>query len=221
MRRVLRLFAGLAGLSLLAGCGSHGTTYAVTPEAARDALDGTTIPDLAFGDEAHAEPARATGDGVVWQIDRGSSNTAASQPILLLVAKFVPVQGGTEVSVDIQPAAGTDRAAFEQTVAGQPAVHDLFNAIASEAVDAGLAHRAFDLGAIRAQMAVAALSMLPQIQAQVDRAASAHEQQERDAVDNAYRAAGESAPSTDPVGAAPQLVPATTTLPPQPHRLPP
>jgi len=41
------------------------------------------------------------------------------------------------------------------------------------------------------QMAVAALSMLPQIQDQMDRAAAAQEQQERNAVDEAYRAAGQ------------------------------
>jgi hypothetical protein len=202
MRPVLWLFAGLACLGSLAACGSRATTYAVTPEAARNALAGTTIPDLAFGYEAHAEPARATGDVMVWHIDGGDRDTAAGPPILLLVAKLVAVQGGTEVSLDIQPAAGADRAAFDRTVTEQPAVHDLFVAIAGEAVDAGLAHRAFDVGRIRTQMALAALSMLPQIQAEVDRAASAHEQQERKAVDDAYRAAGEGAPGTDPAGPA-------------------
>jgi len=190
MRGLLAPLAGLAGLFLLTGCGSSGTTYAVTPEAARHALDGTTIPDLAFGGEAHAEPASPIGDGMVWQIDRGPQDTETSEPILLLVAKLAPVRGGTEVTVDVQPAAGTNQAAFDQTITRQPAVHDLFAAIASEAVDARLAHRAFDLGRIRTQMAVAALSMLPQIQDQVDRAAAAHEQQERNAVDDAYRAAG-------------------------------
>jgi hypothetical protein len=191
MREVLRLFAGLAGLSLLTGCGSSWATYTVTSDAARRALEGTTIPDLAFGYEAHAEPARATVDGVVWQIDRGAGITTASEPLLLLVAKIAPVGGGAEVSVDVQPAPGTDRAAFDKTVTGQPAVHDLFIAIASEAVDAGLAHRPFTLGRIHAQMVIAALTMLPQMQDEVDRAAAAHEQQERNAVDEAYRAAGQ------------------------------
>jgi hypothetical protein len=191
MARVLCLFAGLSGLWLLAGFGSHATIYAVTAEAARHTLTGTTIPDIAFGEEAHAEPARPVGNAVVWQIDRGVGDTTTSQPILLLVAKLAPVQGGTEVSVDVQPAVRTDRAAFDQTVTGQPAVRDLLVAIASEAVDAGLAHRPFDLGRIHMQMAVAALSMLPQIQDQMDRAAAAQEQQERNAVDEAYRAAGQ------------------------------
>lgn len=191
MRQALRLFAGLASLPLLAGCGSGWASYAVTSEAARHALVGTTIPDLAFGYEAHAEPARPIGNGVVWQIDRGAGDTSAREPLLLLVAKLAPVQGGTEVSVDVQPAAGTDRAAFDKTVTGQPAVHDLFVAIASEAVDAGLGHREFNLARIHFQMAVAALSMLPQIHDQMDRAAAAHEQQERNAVDEAYRAAGQ------------------------------
>ena len=191
MRQVLRFLAGLASLSLLSGCGSSWATYSVTPDQARHVLEGTTIPDLAFGGEAHAEPARATVDGVVWQIDRGASDASASEPLLLLVAKLAPAQGSTAVSVDVQPAPGTDRAAFDKTVIGQPAVHDLFVAIASEAADAGLAHRAFDLGRIHAQMALAALTMLPQMQDEVDSAAAAHEQQERNAVDEAYRAAGQ------------------------------
>src|SRR3977135_1892290 len=96
MRLAPRLFAGLGGLLLLAGCGSYATPYAGTPAAAREALVGTTIPDLAFGGEAHAEPARATGEGVVWQIDKGSIDTAASHPSLLLLPRVARRRSATE-----------------------------------------------------------------------------------------------------------------------------
>jgi len=179
-------------LLVLAGCGRHGTVYAVATDAARQDLVGTIIPDLAFGNSAHAEPAVGTADGVEWHIVRGDDAAALpggtpSREIMVLSATLANADEGTLVSVDVKPAAGVDSKAFEQNMSDNPAVADMFRAIAREAVDAGLSHRPFEFGNVSAQIAMATVSMLPQITQQMDEAARAYEQRDRDTIDDAYR----------------------------------
>lgn len=192
MRRVRVAFAVLS-LALCA-CGRQGTVYAVQPKAASDTLVGMRIPDLAFGDMAHAEPAEATPDGVAWRVVRGSQEMPeegdSDHTVLLLSATLAQVDGGTLVSVSLKPPPGGDKAAFDSTIGGHPAVADMFRAIASEAVDAGLTHRAFAFANIRTSILLATVSMLPEIRQKLDDTAKASEQRDRDTLDNAYREDG-------------------------------
>ena len=62
--------AALALLAALAGC-QQGRVYPLSPDAARSALVGSTIPDMAFGKQAHSSPGEATPDGVAWMVSPG------------------------------------------------------------------------------------------------------------------------------------------------------
>jgi len=183
---------GLAALLLLvlAGCGQQGTVYAVSPDDARRDLVGTHIPDMAFGMSAHAEPAVSTVDGVEWHIVRaedGATIGDGGHEIMVLSATLAPSGGSTLVTIAIRPAAGIDKAVFDKNMNDNPAVADMFRAIAQEAVDAGLAHREFEFANVSAHIAAATISMLPQISQQMDDAARAFEKHDQDTIDDAYR----------------------------------
>ena len=193
MGTMMRRCGNLAALLLLvalAGCGQQGTVYAVAPDDARRDLVGTRIPDMAFGMSAHAEPAVSTTDGVEWHIVRGEDAAAigdGGHEIMVLSATLAPSGGSTLVTIAIRPAAGIDRAVFDKNMNDNPAVADMFRAIAQEAVDAGLAHRDFEFANVSAHIAAATISMLPQISQQMDDAARAFEKHDQDTMDDAYR----------------------------------
>jgi hypothetical protein len=107
--------------------------------------------------------------------------------VLVLTATLAPSGGSTLVTVDIRPAAGVDKTAFDKNMNDNPAVADLFKAIAREAVDAGLAHRQFAFANVSTQIAAATVSMLPQISQQMDDAAREFEKRDQDTMDGAYR----------------------------------
>jgi hypothetical protein len=182
--------AALLLLVALAGCGQQGTVYAVAPDDARRDLVGTRIPDMAFGMSAHAEPAVSTADGVEWHVIRGEDGAVigdGGHEIMVLTATLAPSGGSTLVTVAIRPAAGIDKAVFDKNMDDNPAVADMFRAIAQEAVDAGLAHREFEFANVSAHIAAATISMLPQISQQMDDAARAFEKRDQDTMDDAYR----------------------------------
>jgi hypothetical protein len=193
---------GVAALLLLvlAGCGQQSTVYSVAPDAARHDLVGTRIPDMAFGMSAHVEPAVATADGVAWHVIVSADTPAIGHDVMMtmpdgtpgrevmvLSAMLARSDKGTLVTIEIRPALGADRNAFDKTMNNQPAVAGMFRAIASEAVDAGLSHRPFEVKNISARIAIATLSMLPQIRQKMDEAARAFEQRDLDTIHNAYR----------------------------------
>ena len=67
--------AALALLALLTGCG-QGRVYPLSADAARSALVGTTIPDIAFGKSAHSGPGEATADLMTTMFDQTDSSQA-------------------------------------------------------------------------------------------------------------------------------------------------
>jgi hypothetical protein len=169
-------------------------TYPVTVEAAQAALVNTEIPGIAFGMSAHSEPAIAIPGGVEWFISRDQSGSEASaspasqKHLLILTAQFDPVSGGTRVAVDVKPGSSAQASAFAKGMEQKPAVAAMFRSIASEQVDATLSHRDFNFANIRQSMALATLSMMPEISNQMDSAAEEFHRADRERVDNAYRA---------------------------------
>jgi hypothetical protein len=189
----LRAAAALAVLLALTGCGQG---YSLSPDAARSALVGTTIPDMAFGKSAHTAPAEATPEGVSWTIVPGPSEEGAAPndgeggEIMRLVAKLAPSSGGVDVSVDVEPLSSTDPKLFAKAVEQRPAMFGYFRTVAREQVDAVLSHRDFNFSAVSGNLAVAVVSSLPDIRKQLDDAAAAYEQQDQETIHRAYDAAG-------------------------------
>ena len=66
----------------------------------------------------------------------------------------------------------------------------MFRAIVSEQVDAALSKRDFEFANIRGSMALAMVSMMPEIRQQMDRQTDDYQRAERQKVDDAYRTAG-------------------------------
>lgn len=195
MRRTLLPTLALTAVVMATLPGCHraaGVVYPLTPHQARQALVGQTIPDFAFGMSAWTEPATAVPGGVEWRIvpdspaDGRSGAAASDRPIMVLTATVAPDPAGSRISVDVAPAPGADVARFNQAIAAKPAVRAMFVAIGAEAVDAALNHRKFAFSHIRAPMAIAMASMLPEIREQFDRAAEADERRDRDNIDAAY-----------------------------------
>ena len=173
---------------------------------------GTKIPGLAFGYAVHTGAGVATGDGVAWYVQQGPDNDpdgphfAPTPDIMRLTATLKPAKGGgTEVSVAIQPVAGTDVARFERLLTQRPAIAGMFRSITSEQVDAALTNRAFNFANVRQNIAVAMISMLPEIRKSMDKAGDEFEHRDRETVENAYRADGHSDPyaTTSSATAAP------------------
>jgi hypothetical protein len=192
----LRAAAVLAVLALT-GCG-QGKVYPLSSDAARSALVGTTIPDIAFGKSAHSGPGEAVADGVAWTVLLGSDEDAAlpgdghDSGVMKLTAKLAPASGGVEVSVDIDPPAGADPKRLAEAESQRPAVFSYFRTVAREQVDAVLTRRAFNFAAVSGDMAVATVSMLPDIRKQMDDAEAAYERQDQETIHRAYDAAGKS-----------------------------
>jgi hypothetical protein len=188
----LRGVVAFAILAALTGC-DQGKTYSMSPEAARSALAGTTIPDIAFGKSAHTAPGEATADGgVAWTIVLGSAEEGApsadgdSSEVMKLAAKLTPASSGVEVSVDIEPRSGVDPKLLAKAMAQRPAVVRYFRTVAREQVDAVLTHRDFSFPAVSGDMALATVSMLPDIRKQMDEEAAAYERRDLDTVHRAY-----------------------------------
>ena len=179
----------------LCSCGQE-KAYPDTVEAAQAALVGSTIPDIAFGMSAHSEPAIAIPGGVEWFISRdqsgseGSASPGSPKRLLVLTARFEPVSGGSgiRVAVDVEPATSAQAPAFAKGMGQKPAVAAMFRSITSEQVDATLSHRDFNFANIRQSMALATVSMLPEISNQMDSAAEEFHRRDRENVDDAYRA---------------------------------
>jgi predicted small lipoprotein YifL len=191
----LRALAALALLAALAGC-HQGKVYPLSPDAARSALVGTTIPDMAFGKSAHSDPGEATADAVAWRIVRGPAEEAGppgegDDEMMKLTATLAPVPGGVEVSVDIGARPGADPQAVAKALSQKPAVERYFRTIAREQVDSVLTRRPFRFEAISGDMAVAMVSMLPEIRKQMDDAAAAYERRDTETIHHAYDAAGQ------------------------------
>ena len=187
----LRAAAALAVLAALTGCG-QGEVYSLSPDAARSALVGTTIPDIAFGKSAHSGPGQATADGVTWSVVLGSDEDGAlpgggdGDEVMKLAAKLAPASGGVEISVDIDPPSGGDPKRLAEAVAQRPAMFGYFRTVAREQVDAVLTHRAFNFGAVSGDLALAVFSSLPDIRKQLDDAAAADERKDQETMHRAY-----------------------------------
>jgi hypothetical protein len=192
--RELRAAAGLALLAGLTGCG-QGKVYSLSPEAARAALVGTTIPDIAFGKSAHSGPGTATAEGVVWTVllgpgdDGGPPSDGDGDEVMKLAAKLAPASGGVEVSVDIDPPSGADPKLLAKAMSERPAMFGYFRTVAREQADAVLTHRAFSFGAVSGDLAVAVVSSLPDIRKQLDDAAAADERRDQETMHRAYAVA--------------------------------
>ena len=187
--------AALVVMASLTGC-QQGKVYSLSPDAARSALVGSTIPDIAFGKTAHSGPGEATAEGVAWTIMRGPGEDGAlpndgdDGEVMKLAAKLEPASGGVEVSVDIDPPSGADPKRLAEANSQRPAVFRFFRTVAREQVDSVLTHRAFSFAAVRGDMAIATVSMLPEIRKQLDDAAAADERHDQETMHRAYDAAG-------------------------------
>lgn len=195
MRPPVSIAIALALLAALAGC-QKGKTYPMSPEAARAALVGATIPDIAFGKSAHSGPGQATTEGVEWPVLMGASEDAAmpggdNSEVMKLAAKLEPASGGVAVTVDIEPPPGADPKLLAAAEQQRPAMFRYFRTVAREQVDSVLNHRAFDFAAVSGDMAVAVVSSLPDIRKQMDEAAAAYERQDQETIHRAYDAAGQ------------------------------
>jgi hypothetical protein len=183
------VLAAFAILAILTGC-SQGKDYSVSPEAARAALVGTTIPDIAFGKSAHSSPGQATAEGVTWSVILGDEGAAPGDgdgdEVMKLAAKFAPASGGVAVSVDIDPPSGADPKLLAKAMMQRPAVFGYFRTVAREQVDAVLTHRAFSFAAVSGDMALATFSMLPDIRKQMDAEAAAYERRDQETIHRAY-----------------------------------
>ncbi len=192
----LRAAAALALLAALTGCG-QGKVYSLSPDAARSALAGTTIPDIAFGKSAHSGPGEATAEGVVWTIALGPGEDGAPSDdgdggeVMKLAAKLAPASGGVEVSVDIDPPSKGDPKLLAKAMAQRPEIFRYFRTVAREQTDSVLTHRAFSFAAVSGDMALAVVSNLPEIRKQMDDAAAAYERQDQETIHRAYDAAGQ------------------------------
>ena len=188
--------AALAVIMALTGC-RQGEVYSLSPDAAQSALAGTTIPDIAFGKSAHTEPGKVTAEGVAWTIALGSDEDGDPPgdghggEIMRLAAKLAPAPGGVDVSVDIEPLSGADPRLLDKAMSERPAVFRYFRSVAREQVDSVLTRRAFSFAAVSGDMAVATVSMLPEIRKQMDDAASAYERQDQETIHRAYDVAAQ------------------------------
>jgi hypothetical protein len=189
--------AAIVVLAALAGC-DQGKVYPLAPEAARSALMAAAIPDMAFGKSAHTGPGEATTEGVAWTIVLGAAEDGAPPDdghdggqVMKLAAKLAPASGGVDVSVDVEPLPGADPKVFAKAVSDRPAVFRYFRSVAREQVDSVLTHRPFSFAAISGDMAVATVSMLPDIRKQMDEDAAAYERRDQETIHRAYDAAGQ------------------------------
>jgi hypothetical protein len=186
----LRAAAALVILAALSGCG-QGEVYPLSPEAARTALAGTTVPDIAFGKSAHTSPGKATADGVAWTVVLGSddgvpSDSGDDSEMMNLTAKLAPASGGVDVTVDVQPLSSADPKAWAKATSRNPEMFRYFRTVAREQVDAVLTHRDFRFSAVSGDLALAVVSHLPEIRKQMDDAAAAYERQDQETIHRAY-----------------------------------
>ena len=192
----LRVAAALAVLAALTGCG-QGKVYPLSPDAARSALVGASIPDIAFGKAAHSGPGEATAQGVEWTIVRGPAEDGEPpddgdrSEVMKLTAKLAPASGGVEVSVDIGPPSGADPKLLAKGVAERPAMFQYYRTVAREEVDSVLTHRAFNFGAVSGDMAIAVFSALPDIRKQLAESEAADDRRDQETMHRAYDAAGQ------------------------------
>jgi len=200
----VKVLAALGLAASLTACGQQPKTYTVTPDAAKEALVDTTIPDIAFGKAAHGAPAVATETGVAWSIQAGASEDSVTEgasrdrgtadrsghEIMVLTAALVPLDGRTQVTVNIESPEGGDPDGARKLDKQKPQIANLWRSIAREQVDAVLTHRKFEFANIQGGMAVAIVSELPNISKQADNAVKASERQEIEKIHDAYRAAG-------------------------------
>ena len=183
----LALVPALAGV--LCGCQQE-KVYQLSPTAAEAALVGSRIPAIAFGMAAHCGPGVEIPGGVAWHISHRTAAPQGHQEFVVLTAKFSPSGDGTQVAVDVEPSATANKDAFAKGMAEKPAVANMFRAIVSEQVDAALSKRDFEFANIRGSMALAMVSMMPEIRQQMDRQTDDYQRAERQKVDDAYRTAG-------------------------------
>lgn len=183
--------ATLAVTASLTGC-EQSKVYSLSPDAARSALVGSTIPDIAFGKSAHSGPGIATADGVAWTIVRGSEDEGAppgdgdDDVVMKLAAKLAPASGGVDVSVAVESASDADPKRVAEAMAKQPAIFRYFRTVAREQVDSVLTHRTFNFAAVGGDIALAVFSNLPNIRKQLDEANAADERKDQETVHNAY-----------------------------------
>jgi len=190
-----RSFAALALLTMLAACDDT-KHYPPSIDAARAMLVGTTIPDIAFGKSAHSGRGEATADGVQWAVEIGPADGLGGDPVqgigdkvMLLKAKLVAADDGTDLTVDLTPPPHVDPASFKALFDQHPGMDAMFRNIVQEQADSVLTKRSFSYANISASMALAVLRELPNIRQQLDEDRKLYEQHERDTIDHAYNAA--------------------------------
>jgi hypothetical protein len=151
---------------------------------------GTTIPGMAFGEYAHGMPGLGEPGRVMWAIesgpDEGIGEPSTHHVFMKLIATLRAVTGGTEVTVDIEPASGDNPARIEAMDRDPPATAHMWRAIAAEQVDAVLTHRPFDMANIREAIAEAVVPHVLEIGKQMDDAAKEIQRREQEKIDRAY-----------------------------------
>ncbi|AZI35908.1 hypothetical protein NT2_04_04580 [Caenibius tardaugens NBRC 16725] len=181
-----RRWLALAMAGLLAGCGliDSGTTYPVSAREAHKVLTAIEPPYFLFGGSAVG--------GRPQQIDNGklrwTLRHADSQGAIAFIAA-IEDQGAQQakVTVTVEPGDGPNKEKVAKALEENASIVALYKAAMVEQIDAALEKRSFDFGAIQGQLARATIAAMPQISADMDRAAEASRKRSSENMDRAYR----------------------------------
>jgi hypothetical protein len=194
MRTTLIMIASL----LLAACGlgaDSGKVYPMAGKDARQALLHIEPPLELLGSTISSAHAVSGGDGTIrWAL---ADRSAVSVINLVATTKD---EGPQEVRiiVSLEPSKGSHHDDVAARLEQNPAVVNYFKAVMAEQIDSTLNHREFDMAAIQGQMAVAAMSLAPQMAESFDKAAKQSEDSDRSNIENAYAHEGEDDRSYEP-----------------------
>jgi hypothetical protein len=191
MRATLIIFTSL----LLAACGlgaDSGKVYPMAGKDARQTLMHIEPPLELLGSTITSAHAISGGDGTIrWAL---ADRSRVSVLNLVATTKDEGPQQ-VRITVSLEPSKGNHHDDVAARLEQNPAVVNYFKAVMAEQIDSTLTHREFDMAAIQGQMAVAAMSLAPQMAASFDKAAKQSEASDRSNIENAYAHEGESEPS--------------------------
>lgn len=178
--------AALAGAMLLTACSSKpGEVYPLAANEVRTRLQSVQVPMFMFGTAATMDESPSavleSPDKVSWRI------ASKGEELMRYVAAIEPVDAGqTRVTVTLLP--GNPR--VEQGIKDNPDIAKLYVVAMTEAVDAGIEQREFQMSAIGPATLQAAKSRMGEINAQFDREIEENRKKSQDNLERAYKQQG-------------------------------
>lgn len=183
---VVRSWLALTLASLLASCGliDSGTTYPVSARDAHKVLTAIEPPYFLFGGSAvGGRPQQIDNGKLRWTLRHADANGA----IAFIAAIEDQGEQQSKVTVTVEPGDGPNREKVAKALEENASIVALYKAAMVEQIDAALEKRSFDFGAIQGQLARATIAAMPQISADMDRAAEASRKRSSENMDRAYR----------------------------------